>query len=76
MSRLATVGAVHGTLIFGRGTRVISDCLADLLPDTGALLDVGCGDGTIDVLIKDRKPGLATMIFGRGLHFVARLLPT
>jgi SAM-dependent methyltransferase len=52
------LGAVHHDLVFNRRTRVLSEELARAMPDTGSVLDVGCGDGTIDALIGTIKPGL------------------
>ena len=47
---------LHGTLVFDRRTRVLSERLAALLPETARVLDVGCGDGLIDHLIAERRP--------------------
>jgi SAM-dependent methyltransferase len=50
------IGAVHDRFIFSRRTRVLADHLASLIPSGSHVLDVGCGDGTIDCLIKERQP--------------------
>ncbi len=50
---------LHGDLIFDRRTQVLSDRIADLLPEAAKVLDVGCGDGLIDHLIGQRRPDLA-----------------
>jgi SAM-dependent methyltransferase len=52
------IGAVHDRFIFGRRTRVLADHLASLIPSDSRVLDVGCGDGTIDCLIKARQPSV------------------
>ncbi len=44
------IGAVHERLVFDRRTRALARHLAELLP-SGTVLDIGCGDGTIDTLI-------------------------
>jgi len=52
------IGAVHDRFIFSRRTRVLADHLAALIPPGSRVLDVGCGDGTIDCLIKERRPNV------------------
>jgi SAM-dependent methyltransferase len=41
---------LHHSLVFNRRTRVLAEAISPLLP-AGQVLDVGCGDGTIDALI-------------------------
>ena len=48
---LPLVKRLHERLVFRRRTRVLSAALAALVPSGTALLDVGCGDGTIAYLI-------------------------
>jgi SAM-dependent methyltransferase len=50
------VGSFHQKLVFGRRTRVLADHIADMLPPGARVLDIGCGDGTIDRLVKQRRP--------------------
>ncbi len=50
------LGAVHDRFIFSRRTRLLADHLASLIPPGSCVLDIGCGDGTIDCLIKERRP--------------------
>jgi SAM-dependent methyltransferase len=57
--------------VHGRRVRVLSEALAGLLPGDGAVLDVGCGDGYIDKLITERRPGLEIS----GLDVVPRVAP-
>ncbi len=52
------IGVVHDRFIFSRRTRVLADHLSSLIPSGSRVLDVGCGDGTIDCLIKERKPNI------------------
>lgn len=51
-------GAVHGRLVFNRRTQVLARHLSAALPQGAAVLDVGCGDGTIDALIQEQRPDL------------------
>jgi SAM-dependent methyltransferase len=50
------VGALHEKLVFGRRTRILAGHLASLIPPRAHVLDVGCGDGTIDCLIGAERP--------------------
>ena len=50
------LGSVHGSLVFDRRTRVLAEHLAGLIPQRAKVLDIGCGDGTIDSLILSRRP--------------------
>jgi ubiquinone/menaquinone biosynthesis C-methylase UbiE len=47
----ALIGNLHDRLVFDRRTRVLARDLSALLPPNATVLDVGCGDGTIDSLI-------------------------
>lgn len=53
------IRSVHQGLVFGRRVRRLADHIAGLLPDTGRVLDVGCGDGSIAAEIMERRPGIA-----------------
>lgn len=53
------VGVLHEKLVFGRRVSVLAGHLADLLPRKAKVLDVGCGDGTIDCLITQQSPGVS-----------------
>jgi SAM-dependent methyltransferase len=53
------VGALHQTLVFGRRVRVLSEQLAALIPPATRILDVGCGDGTLDLLITRQRPDVS-----------------
>lgn len=49
---------IHQTYVHRRRVHVLAGHFAALLPDTGRVLDVGCGDGWLARLVRDRKPGI------------------
>jgi SAM-dependent methyltransferase len=54
------VGTLHEHLVFKRRVQVLAGELAQRVPqESHSLLDVGCGDGLIDVLIQQHRPDLA-----------------
>lgn len=56
---MAVTGKLHSTLVFGRRVRVLADRLCELLPRDARILDVGCGDGSLDALILNRRPDVS-----------------
>ncbi len=52
---MGLLAGLHGALVFDRRTRVLSQRLAQMLPPNATVLDVGCGDGSIDRLIGERR---------------------
>ena len=56
---MSVIGAAHANLVFGRRVRVLASQLANLLPENATVLDVGCGDGTLDSLILRSRPDLS-----------------
>jgi SAM-dependent methyltransferase len=57
---MALVGKLHQQMVFSRRTKVLAQRILDVLPaDCKTMLDVGCGDGTIDNLILQDNPRLA-----------------
>jgi SAM-dependent methyltransferase len=50
---------LHEKLVFGRRVKVLADHLAALIPPKARVLDVGCGDGTLDALIARRRPDVS-----------------
>jgi SAM-dependent methyltransferase len=67
-SATTTLGALHERLVFGRRVRVLARHLTGLIPPRARVLDVGCGDGTIDQLIFQQLPG----VFIEGIDVLVR----
>jgi SAM-dependent methyltransferase len=53
------VSGLHSQLVLDRRLRVLSEQALKLLPDSGNVLDVGCGNGVISRLIMDTRPQLS-----------------
>lgn len=49
---------VHEGYVYNRRTKVLSDEMERLLPKTGRVLDVGCGDGLISKRIQEKRAGI------------------
>jgi SAM-dependent methyltransferase len=56
--RASVLDRVHGRWVHGRRVRVLSAHLAELAPTGARVLDVGCGDGLVGSLIRERRPDL------------------
>ncbi|MGH6919974.1 MAG: class I SAM-dependent methyltransferase [Geminicoccaceae bacterium] len=65
---MKAIAHCHRGLVFSRRVRVLSALVADLLPVSGTILDVGCGDGSIASLIQERRRDLKIV----GLDVFAR----
>ena len=52
------LNAAHDVAIFQRRVRVLSQCLSAELGQSGTVLDLGCGDGSLARAIMERKPDL------------------
>lgn len=52
------IRTAHSKYVFERRVNILASELAVCLPEKGKLLDIGCGDGNIDVLIQRQKPDL------------------
>ena len=52
------LGAVHGRFVHQRRVAVIAEVLAQWLPETGVVVDVGSGDGAVARYILERRPRL------------------
>ena len=51
---LNALQAAHAKMVFGRRVRVLSEVLSARIPQGSAVLDIGCGDGTIGNLLAER----------------------
>jgi ubiquinone/menaquinone biosynthesis C-methylase UbiE len=49
----------HDTFVHERRTRVLAEMLAAQIPKGAAVLDIGCGDGTIASRIRHRRPDVS-----------------
>jgi len=53
------VGTLHGKFVHARRVRVLASHFTALIPARSRVLDVGCGDGTIDSLILQQSSGVS-----------------
>lgn len=67
----SAVGIAHKSLVFDRRVRVLASAIDPLLPRGATVLDVGCGDGTIDRLIQTARPDINI----RGVDVLKREAP-
>lgn len=63
------LGRAHRQVVFGRRVRVLAEFLAARIPAGAAVLDVGCGDGSIAKLVTLNKPGVSI----EGIEFAPRV---
>ena len=63
-----SMGHLHTRYVHGRRVRVLSDHLAELIPRNASVLDVGCGDGLVSLLITQKRPDLRV----RGIETLIR----
>lgn len=68
ISPLGILSNVHEHLVLGRRLRTLAQQAQDMMPETGSVLDVGCGNGVISRLIMQHKPGLKI----KGIDVLAR----
>lgn len=52
------LNAAHNAMVFNRRVRVLSERLAEMLPDQGRVLDLGSGDGSIAAALMQHRPGV------------------
>ncbi len=62
------VGWVHQTYVYERRIRVLSDCLARIIPPGAHLLDVGTGDGALASSLLHHRPDIVV----RGVDVLIR----
>ncbi len=62
------IGVMHERWVFERRTKALCRHLAALIPAGASVLDVGCGDGTIDTLLERERPDLSL----RGVDVLVR----
>jgi len=62
------IGRWHHAFVFERRARVLAELLAAQIPRGAAVLDVGCGDGTIASLIAQIRPDISI----RGVECMVR----
>jgi SAM-dependent methyltransferase len=55
---MSLTGILHKKLIYNRRMNVLSARISSSIPENARVLDIGCGDGKIDWLIKQNKPSL------------------
>jgi SAM-dependent methyltransferase len=56
---LSAVRQGHGVFVHGRRVRVLAKILAARIPQGAAVLDIGCGDGSIAALIAKARPDIS-----------------
>jgi SAM-dependent methyltransferase len=67
------VSAKRPAPVFDKRIRILADHLAKTIPAGGTVLDVGCGDGTLDVLLMKLRPDLVcegAEVFYRPSQFI------
>lgn len=55
---MGLLDALHARNVYGRRIEVLARHLAELLPRDASVLDVGCGDGRLDQVVKGHRPDL------------------
>lgn len=71
---MSWIGKLHRKLVYDRRTRVLAQKLGELFPANATVLDVGCGDGLIDSLIKKMRTDLSISgvdVFIRPIRHIA-----
>jgi SAM-dependent methyltransferase len=56
---MSVVGKMHARLVYGRRMHLLAEKLNTCLPAQAKILDVGCGDGQIDLLITQKRPDVS-----------------
>jgi SAM-dependent methyltransferase len=55
---VSVLGQLHEAYIYSRRVRRLSELLAELIPPSCSLLDIGCGDGKLARALLDKRPDL------------------
>jgi SAM-dependent methyltransferase len=55
---MRTLDSIHGRVVYGRRLEVLARHLAEMVPAGLAVLDVGCGDGLLDLMLMRARPDL------------------
>jgi SAM-dependent methyltransferase len=55
---VSVVGTLHSRWVFRRRARILCEQFASLVPRRAAVLDVGCGDGTISAFLQSQRPDI------------------
>ncbi len=55
---MTLLGKLHGRFVFGRRIQRLCRALAQAIPQNIKLIDVGCGDGSLDLLLLQQRPDL------------------
>ncbi len=58
---MSVIDTIHGCYVHDRRSRILSRCLADMIPENFSVLDVGCGDGVLAQLISQARPDISLM---------------
>lgn len=56
---MSLIESIHGRYVHDRRSRILSRCLADVIPRNFSILDVGCGDGFLAQLISEARPDVS-----------------
>lgn len=68
---MSLIDKIHGNYVFARRVQVLSEIFANLIPQKARVLDVGCGDGSIDSVILSQRPDISI----RGVDVLPRSKP-
>jgi SAM-dependent methyltransferase len=55
---MSLLARIHGGYVHRRRVEVLAGHLAGLMPEGAEVLDVGCGDGMLAAVIKERRPDI------------------
>jgi SAM-dependent methyltransferase len=56
---MSILGQMHGKFVYNRRVSILASRLSALLPHDAQVIDVGCGDGMIDLLIMQQRPDVS-----------------